>query len=102
MELLFVPNHTYLFWHGIATVIGGMFYGWNAALTSGFGSYLIAQVLIGIADIILILALCEMVSSAAFSGGSFGMGRVVLGFYAGFIVAEALEYTFFFILLFFI
>ncbi len=82
---------------GMTTVLGGVYYGWNEGLHAGFGSYLIAQVLMGIAYIILICNLAEIISTTSFSGGAFGMARVVLGFYPGFLVAcfELLEYLFY-------
>eukprot|EP01040_Poterioochromonas_malhamensis_P006942 gene6942-7489_t len=82
---------------GMTTVLGGVYYGWNEGLHAGFGSYLIAQVLMGIAFIILICSLAEIISTTSFSGGAFGMARVVLGFYPGFLVAcfELLEYIFY-------
>jgi len=71
---------------GITTVIGGQYYGWNANLTSGFGSYFIALFLMGTAYILLILSLAEIGSAFYFPGGCYGLARVVLGFYPGFIV----------------
>lgn len=81
----------------IATVIGGQYYGWNSVLNAGFGSFLIGQLLMGVAYIILACSLAEMGSSTAFSGGVYGMSRVVLGFYAGFLMGmfELLEYIFY-------
>lgn len=29
--------------HGLATVLGGMYYGWNESLTVGFGSYFVVR-----------------------------------------------------------
>lgn len=80
---------------GVAVVIGGQYYGWNAALTQGFGTWCIAQVLMGMAYIVLILCIAEITSAIAFSGGCFGLARAVIGFYPGFIVGclEFLEYT---------
>eukprot|EP01040_Poterioochromonas_malhamensis_P006941 gene6941-7488_t len=82
---------------GMSTVLGGIYYGWNFGLDIGFGSYFIAQFLMGIAYIILICSLAEIISTTSFSGGAFGMARVVLGFYPGFLVAcfELLEYLFY-------
>lgn len=79
---------------GITTVIGGQFYGWMEGFHGGFATYLIAQVLVGIAFLILVCSICEIVSTVSFSGGSYGMARVVLGFYPGFLVAgfELMEY----------
>ena len=78
----------------ITTVIGGIYYGWNEGMKAGFGSYAIAQVLVGFAFQVLGCSLAEIMSTVSFSGGAYGMARVVLGFYIGFIVAvfEFLEY----------
>jgi ethanolamine permease len=78
----------------VTTVIGGIYYGWNEGLSAGFASYLIGQVLVGMAFVILGLSLAEIVSTVSFSGGAYGMARVVLGFYVGFLVAvfEFMEY----------
>jgi len=78
----------------MTTVLGGVYYGWNEGLASGFGSYFISQTLMGLAYIVLICALAEIISITSFSGGAYGMTRVVLGFYPGFMVAafEFLEY----------
>lgn len=79
---------------GITTVIGGQYYGWNQALVAGFGSFCIAQIFIGFSYINLAFSLSEIISTTSFSGGAYGMARVVLGFYAGFMVAafELMEY----------
>jgi amino acid transporter len=79
---------------GMATVLTGIYYGWNAGFAAGFGSYLIAQILQGLAYIVLVCALAEIVSSTSFSGGAYGMARVMLGFYPGFLMAmfELTEY----------
>jgi amino acid transporter len=80
---------------GIVIVIGGQYYGWNAALASGFGYYATAQILMGLAYLCYIFCVAEVVGAIAFSGGSYGLSRVVLGFYPGFIVGcmELIEYT---------
>jgi hypothetical protein len=36
----------------MATVIGGMFHGWNSSLLVGFGSYIIAHILLGLVYVI--------------------------------------------------
>ena len=82
---------------GLAAVIGAQFYGWNEALSIGFGSFLVGQLLMGFAYVCLVSSLGELVSSTAFTGGAYGMARVVLGFYPGFIMAifEFAEYSFY-------
>jgi len=79
---------------GLSTVLAGQVYGWNGGLAAGFGGYFIGQFLVGVAYIILVMCLAEICSTTTFSGGSYGMTRVVLGFYVGFLVAvfELMEY----------
>ena len=59
---------------GFSVVIGGQFYGWNAGLITGFGTFGIAQLLMGTAYICLMLCLAEIASTIPFSGGSYGLG----------------------------
>jgi hypothetical protein len=90
----FKPRSFGVWVSAMTTVIGGIYYGWNAGLVVGFGSYLIAQTLMGAAFVILVFSLAEIVSTVFFAGGSYGMARVVLGFYPGYMMAscELLEY----------
>ena len=80
---------------GLVIVMGGQMYGWNAALSVGFGSYAVGQSIIGIAYVILVMCLSEIASAVAFSGGAYGLSRVVLGFFPGFLIGslEMIEYT---------
>ena len=55
---------------GITIVIGGQYFAWNAGLSVGFGSYLIATVLIGSAYVCLILCLAELSSALPFAGNN--------------------------------
>ena len=81
---------------GVTTVIGGQLYGWNAGFSSGFGSYFIGQVMVGLAYIVLLSCLAEMSGTLAFPGGTYGLARAVLGFFPGFLVGclECCEYLF--------
>ena len=81
---------------GVTTVIGGQLYGWNAGFASGFGSYFVGQVMVGLAYIILLSCLAEMSGTLAFPGGTYGLARAVLGFFPGFLVGcfECSEYLF--------
>lgn len=90
----YTPKMFEIWCMGVATVIGGQYYGWNEGMAAGFGSYCIAQILTGFSFINLAFSLSEMISMTSFSGGAYGMARVMLGFYAGFIVAsfELMEY----------
>jgi amino acid transporter len=80
---------------GITCVLGGQLIGWNSTLQGGFGTFAIGQMLMSFAYICLILCLAEIASAISFSGGAYGLARVVLGFYIGFLVGffELLQYT---------
>jgi ethanolamine permease len=79
---------------GITIVIGGQYFSWNAGLSAGFGSYFISTFLMGSAYICLCYCNAEITSALPFAGGAYGMARVTLGLYTGFIVGcmEAVEY----------
>ena len=81
---------------GVTTVIGGQLYGWNAGFSSGFGSYFLGQILVGLAYIVLLSCLAESSATLAFPGGTYGLARAVLGFFPGFLVGcfESAEYLF--------
>lgn len=82
---------------GIVIVIGGQYFSFNEGLKAGFGSYLISTLLMGSAYACLIFCMAEMTSGLPFSGGAYGMARVVFGYYPGFLIGitEALEYIFY-------
>lgn len=79
---------------GITIVIGGQYFSWNFGYASGFGSYLISTLLIGTSYICLCLCNAEISSALPFAGGAYGLARVSLGMYPGFIIGclEAAEY----------
>lgn len=72
---------------GLMIAIGGQLYGWNTALNAGFGSWITAQTLMGLAYICLVLCLSEIVSGIAFDGGLFGIARVMIGVFPGFLIS---------------
>ena len=79
---------------GITVVIGGQYFSWNEGLTAGFGSYLIATLLVGSSYVCLCFCNAEITSALPFAGGAYGIARVSLGLYPGFIIGclEAIEY----------
>jgi ethanolamine permease len=89
-----VTNSFEIWCLGITVVIGGQFFCWNAGLVAGFGSFLLATVLVGLAYICLCLCTSEMSSTFPFSGGAYGFCRCSLGHYLGFVIGccECLEY----------
>ena len=80
---------------GVGIVLGGQYYGWTEGFQmAGFGTYAIAQILMGLAYICLVFCIAEINATIPFSGGAFGLARVCLGFYPGFIIGclELMEY----------
>ena len=79
---------------GITVVIGGQYFSWNEGLTAGFGSYLIATLMVGSSYVCLCFCNAEITSALPFAGGAYGIARVSLGLYPGFIIGclEAIEY----------
>jgi amino acid transporter len=79
---------------GITVVVGGQYTSWNVGLQAGFGSFLIATCLIGLAYICLVFCNAEISSALPFAGGAYGLARLSLGFYPGFLIGccEAIEY----------
>jgi amino acid transporter len=75
---------------GITIVIGGQMFSWNESLISGFGSTFISVFLIGTAYICLCLCNAEMTSALPFAGGAYGLARVTLGLYPGFLIVRNL------------
>lgn len=53
---------------GLTTAIAGHYFSWNAGLGAGFGSYLIAMVVISTAYLCLILCISELSSALPFAG----------------------------------
>ena len=82
---------------GLATVICGQMTGWNAGVSVGSGAYATMQFIMMIAYVILACSLGEMIGTTLFSGGSYGIARVTLGFYGGFMIGalELLEHIVF-------
>ncbi|OQR93701.1 Amino Acid-Polyamine-Organocation (APC) Family [Thraustotheca clavata] len=80
---------------GVVAVMGGQLYGWNAAFASGFLPFALSQVITGLAYIIYMSSAAEVSGKIAFSGGSYGLARITLGYYCGFMVGflELLEYV---------
>ncbi|EQC26701.1 hypothetical protein SDRG_15486 [Saprolegnia diclina VS20] len=80
---------------GVISVMGGQYYGWNAALSTGFVPYVVSQIVMGMTYVIYMSCAAEICGKIAFSGGSYGLARVTLGFYVGYLVGcmELLEYA---------
>jgi amino acid transporter len=79
---------------GITIVIGGQYFSWNEGLTAGFGSYAVATALIATGYVCLCFSMAELSSTLPFAGGGYGLARVTLGYYMGFLIGicEVIEY----------
>jgi ethanolamine permease len=82
---------------GSVIVWAGFYNSWNVAFAAGFGTCLIAFVLVGAAYYYLCGCLSTISSVIPFSGGAYGLARGSLGFYPGFVVGccEAIQYMIF-------
>ena len=65
-------------------MIGGDYFSFNAGLAAGFGSYMIANILIGLAYIFLCTNNAEITSALPFAGGAYGLARLSFGIVLGF------------------
>ena len=81
---------------GVAAVISGDFYGWNAGLAvGGFGGLLIATIVVAIMYYGLCFAIAEMSPALPHTGGAYSFARSATGPWGGFItgLAENMEYV---------
>ncbi len=53
---------------GMAVVFGGHFFGWNIGVNNGFGSYVIALLIVSVGHCFLSCCLAELMSIFPFSG----------------------------------
>jgi ethanolamine permease len=72
---------------GISTGIGGCFFTWPVCLTAGLGSLSIAVFVVASGYGALVLCTAELSGALPFAGGAYGIARVTLGTYAGFLIA---------------
>mmetsp|Transcript_37549 Transcript_37549/g.74763 ORF Transcript_37549/g.74763 Transcript_37549/m.74763 type:complete len:667 (+) Transcript_37549:121-2121(+) len=72
---------------GISTALGGHYFLWNFGLVIGFGSFMIAVVIIASAYACLILCISELSGALPFAGGAYGITRVTMGSFFGYLVA---------------
>eukprot|EP01032_Pedospumella_encystans_P009833 gene9833-11545_t len=72
---------------GLTTAIGGHYFAWNVGLSIGFGGFLIVLFLVSTAYCSLVLCLAELSSALPFAGGAYGVARVTLGIFPGYLVA---------------
>ncbi|KAE8877142.1 hypothetical protein PF005_g15023 [Phytophthora fragariae] len=88
------PGKWDIFTLGITIVVGGHYFCWNEGVNAGVYSFLLAYLLITSAYMTLCSCTAEITGALPFAGGSYGLARCTLGFYAAFMVGccEALEY----------
>ena len=72
---------------GLTTAIGGHYFSWNEGLVIGFGGFFVVFFLISTAYLSLVLCMAELSSALPFAGGAYGIARVTLGIYPGYLVA---------------
>lgn len=84
----------HIYFLGVATVVCGVYVGWNIALKMGFYQYLGCVLFIGSGFFCMCLCLCEMNATFPFSGGTYGVARVTLGKFPAYLMGmfEFIEY----------
>eukprot|EP00598_Pedospumella_elongata_P005445 CAMPEP_0184967628 /NCGR_PEP_ID=MMETSP1098-20130426/932_1 /TAXON_ID=89044 /ORGANISM="Spumella elongata, Strain CCAP 955/1" /LENGTH=720 /DNA_ID=CAMNT_0027489109 /DNA_START=93 /DNA_END=2255 /DNA_ORIENTATION=+ len=85
---------------GLSTTLGGHFYLWSTGLVTGFGGMAVQTFLIFTGYAVLLLCMAELASALPFAGGAYGVARVTLGSFIGFLVAcfdayQSMFYAFF-------
>ncbi|KDO28071.1 hypothetical protein SPRG_20229 [Saprolegnia parasitica CBS 223.65] len=67
----------------MVVVMGGQLYGWNVAFTTGFLQFFLCQFLTDAAYVVCMASAAKDAGKIAFSGGSYGLARITIGYYAG-------------------
>lgn len=80
---------------GVGAVISGHFSGWNFGLANGWGSMLIATIIIAVMYLGLTFSLAEMSPALPHTGGAYSFARTAMGPWGGFLtgLAENVEYV---------
>lgn len=80
---------------GVGAVISGHFSGWNFGLANGWGSMLIAAIIIAIMYLGLTFSLAEMSPALPHTGAAYSFARSAMGPWGGFLtgLAENVEYV---------
>ncbi len=79
---------------GVGAVISGHYSGWNLGLTNGWGSMLVAALIIAAMYWGLILSLAEMSPALPHTGAAYSFARSAMGPWGGMVtgLAESIEY----------
>jgi ethanolamine permease len=80
---------------GVGAVISGHFSGWNLGLANGWGSMLLATIVISVMYLGLTFSLAEMSPALPHTGGAYSFARTAMGPWGGFLtgLAENVEYV---------
>jgi ethanolamine permease len=80
---------------GVGAVISGHFSGWNLGLANGWGSMLLATVVIAVMYLGLTFSLAEMSPALPHTGGAYSFARTAMGPWGGFLtgLSENVEYV---------
>lgn len=80
---------------GVGAVISGHFSGWNLGLANGWGSMLIATIIIAVMYLGLTYSLAEMSPALPHTGGAYSFARSAMGPWGGFLtgLSENVEYV---------
>ncbi|MBF8741838.1 amino acid permease [Pseudomonas guariconensis] len=79
---------------GVGAVIAGQYSGWNLGLAQGFGSMLVALLIIAFMYLLLCSSIGEMSAALPHTGGAYSFARTTLGPWGGFStgLAENIEF----------
>jgi len=80
---------------GVGAVISGHFSGWNLGLANGWGSMLIATIIIAVMYLGLIYSIAEMAPAMPHTGAAYSFARSAMGPWGGFLtgLSENVEYV---------
>ncbi|AYC34449.1 amino acid permease [Pseudomonas cavernae] len=80
---------------GVGAVISGHFSGWNFGLANGWGSLLIASIVITVMYLGLVFCLAEMSPALPHTGAAYSFARSAMGPWGGFVtgLSENVEYV---------
>lgn len=80
---------------GVGAVISGHYSGWNLGLAQGFGSMVLATIVIAVMYLGLTFSLAEMSPALPHTGGAYSFARTAMGPWAGYVtgVAENVEFV---------
>lgn len=80
---------------GVGAVISGHFSGWNFGLANGWGSMLVAGIIIAVMYLGLTFSIAEMSPALPHTGGAYSFARTAMGPWGGFVtgLSENVEYV---------